>query len=466
MTIYTNTGGVGYATGQSSFDIVLLHWLRAIMPEALNNEVPLWGLLSGRPNEPVGGKSFAWTVHVSGNEGHSAIKPGGKMPDAKRQGYLMFSSWIRHLYFSAQIDGVTVDANALDGSGFTDIADAEARGIINDGVREYNRIMQNNGTGILGQINGGAQTVLLASGNITISINETIEAPTTCSTAPTSNWFFRPGMRVAIVTPTGVIVGTALVNSITSSTQLNLTALSVGAGGAAANFAVADNDWIVRAAIDLTPATSSTAYRAEPQGIQGILSDALVPDGVGLTANQGGVDVDTTAAGVSFQGIAVSGNAFNQAPVLDNAGGGVRPITQDLLQAAVSTAMERNSARIQYLYSDYPQYNNFVSTLIPNVRFQNTGQLTTLKGGHEMADFNGIPWIRDRMAYANRVAGLALDTGDWRLAEMAAMHGVNGEGWMPVPGEDARYMILTHRWQMFVSDIRERAGFNLVDLAS
>jgi hypothetical protein len=145
--------------------------------------------------------------------------------------------------------------------------------------------------------------------------------------------------------------------------------------------------------------------------------------------------------------------------VLSNGGVG-RPLTEDLMQLAISEAARRNNSFVNMIHSDYDQWNNYASMLRPDKRYNNT---TELHGGQTVIDFNGVGWMRDRMAYANRIKFLGLESAGFSRYTLADMHYVNGAGWQGVPGEDAIYAILVHRWQCAV-DVRERAGAHLVDL--
>ena len=178
----------------------------------------------------------------------------------------------------------------------------------------------------------------------------------------------------------------------------------------------------------------------------------------------GGVSVTGAAAPTGqFQGVACSTNLWNQGIVIDN-GGTLRPITEALLQQTISDAERINNANVELMLSHQAAYDAYVALLTIDKRYVNT---TELKGGHTTLSFNGMPWVKDRHCYQNRVYFLALDQVEIAVTqELTALQIEDETIWHQVPNYDKWYRGWVRDDQLLVSGIRNRCGALLSDLSA
>jgi len=431
-------------------DHLVTDWFQPIIVDARNNSAVLWSLMPST-SENIAGKFVTYPVRKGRNEGISAVGHRGKLADPGSQSADQHTFMTRTVFARVLIDGETYDDARKDAAAYVDLVTFELEGLIDDIIQEQNRMLHSDGSGRL------CEVVSVASLTVTVEINQDIEGAATCDTAPT-RWI-RPGMKLAFMQPDGTSLTHATVLTVPSDTTFTVDAFTAGSGG---NTAIATGDWVCRTAgINTSYALKDCAYRNEPMGWEGILSDANIADGNGLAVGQTGADGDTTAGGVGFQGLdaTASGNEYNQAVVRSNAGV-KRAITEDILQDAIWEAERRNNADVKLLLSNGGPYNDYLKTLVKDKRFNNTQDLA---GGHKSLDFNGVPWIKDRNAYDNRVKGMDIDQA--RIYEKVPLSYVdwNGQKWKRLEDDEDYQLAMKYRCTVGV-DCRQRTGFHLVDL--
>jgi hypothetical protein len=252
----------------------------------------------------------------------------------------------------------------------------------------------------------------------------------------------------------------------TSGADVVITAKSTA--GAAITFSAnaAAGDWIVRCSSGSTAAQAikDSAYRREMMGIGGVFSDTGTLNGmVASGTQQSAAEDDTVTSTAFFQGISATTQAFNRAVVLDNGGSGNRPLTEELMQQAISDAEEINNANIELILSSFPTYNSYVKLLTPDKRYNNTLELA---GGHKTLTFNGVGWVKDRFCYQNRVYFLALD--QFHILETSPLQALVGGDvttWERLQDLDKYWRGWTWEDNMIV-EVRNRTGAVLTELAS
>lgn len=119
-----------------------------------------------------------------------------------------------------------------------------------------------------------------------------------------------------------------------------------------------------------------------------------------------GVTAGVKATGTYF-GIARSGEPNWQSNIIDLAG---NPLDEDTLQAAFDTAEIEGDGVTEpdLLISEHKARRLYVALLQSQKRFVNT---LDLKGGFKGLDFNGTPWVVDKLCPPQRV--FYMSTQDW-----------------------------------------------------
>jgi hypothetical protein len=484
--------GVQYAqTGATYFDNVMTNWFLQNFPDAKNNGCVLLPMIDAQPAEAVGGKAIVFPVSFGRNTGTQNIgMPGSasgttnpKIPVPGRQSFGTMATRTRQGMATISMDGPVLRNAKLNGGAYADALTLEMSKVMDDQKIDRARQVHNDGSGRLAEVGAVSTTT------VTLKVNTSIEGATNTrgvGTLDQTGWL-DVNQRIAFITNDGTPT-VRTVNGSTASGCYILTISSSGnnvtitcaltPGGSAIDFTTPNpdlitvGDWIVRAADEDLNSYVDTNWRADLTGIGGIMSDANVFDGVGLTsASQQLADrfVDTTAN--SFQGVAVSGNTWNQAVVLDNGAAGNRPISGELMQQALSDAEKRNNAQVQFILSSFETYNSYVALATPDKRYDNTTNLNT---GHTSLSFNGVPWFKDRFCYQNRV--YFLDLSPLRRLETAPMSALtNGDGmqaWERVM--DTSGGPLDKYWRGWVwqdqlavcEGVRERMGAVLTELSA
>lgn len=469
MTIETAVGA-GWTTPESPFQAHLVtNFFRPLISDARNNSSVLFSLFSKMAPEQVSGRFIIWVARNGRNRGRNAIGPGGQLPDPGSQGAATYAMETRTYFARIKVAGEILRRQEM--SAFADVIAYEGGGVIDDIKVDYGRILNNDGSGRIMEVSSFSGTTL------TVRNNQSIEGQSVAGVTGMADRYFEPGDRISFVDPDSSPIrphgGTAqlafyVVAVLTPTTiQISLTA-----GGAALDLTaspitgLAAGDWIVRASNDSTAlALLSTAFRREQMGIGGVFNDDGVLDGNGLSGAQqtGSSDLTTTSiVGAPFQGIAATAaNPWNRGVILDSSGAGLRPISEDLMQQAMSDAEERNNANIQLIHSAYPIYNRYVSGLRQDKRYTNT---TELKGGHTSLEFNGVPWLKDRFAYKNQVT--FMDPDEFSVMEVEMLKPLAPLGlpqWERLHDTDDYFTGWVDSWNLGVN-VRQRAGARLVDL--
>lgn len=473
----TGAPGATFGVGQGYAEHIMTNFFLPFIADARNNSTVLYSMVEKLAKDTTSGRFIVWPTRTTRNAGRGAIGPGGQLSDPTSQGFATAFTETRTYQGRIKIAGELLRRGKTNGGAFLPIEPIEVEGQMDDIAVDFNRMIHNDGSGRL------AETVTdnaAATTTFTIRINQSIEGAANCPTAPTI--YLEIGDRVGFAVPgTDALRATAggqngfYVTAIPSSTTVQF---ALTPGGAAINsntiVALAAGDWIVRVSTEVNTGAASSGRRREMMGIEGIFGDSGVLDGLAAAGlgtasvfNQqtGNNDYTTTAlASAGFQGnLATTSFPWNRAVVLDNGGGGTRAISETLLQQAFSDAEERNNAQVDLMLSAYATYNSYVSLLTPDKRFNDTLEL---RGGHKVLSFNGVGWVKDRFAYGGRVKGINM--GELAIFETEPL-GVNNplglSAWERLNNTDEFWMGHIGSQNFVVKGIRQRVGFNLVDLS-
>lgn len=464
----------GGATTAGYYDNLLTNYFLQLLPDARNNSTVLLSMIDKRPHQAVSGKYIVFPVRFGRSTGLNNVGYGGLIPDPGFQPSLTYSTITRKGMARIALDGDTIRHGKTNGGAYAEALQIEMEGIVDDIMIDRARQIHNDGSGRI------AEVAVAGSGtSLTLKINSDIEGAATTRAAGTLDKYIEPGMRLAKFTAGGtsstgwdatnfVIIVTAVA---VSGSTVTIQANSVSGSPITFTAASAVGEWIVRCSSGSTAAQQikDTSYRREMMGIGGVFSDVGTKNGmVGSGSQQSAAESDIDVNGYHFQGVVATagqaGNqAFNRAVVLDNGGAGNRPLTEELMQQAMSDAEEINNANIELILSSFPTYNSYVKLLTPDKRYNNTLEL---QGGHKTLTFNGVGWVKDRFCYQNRVYFLALD--QFHILETAPMQPLVGGDvttWERLPDLDKYWRGWTWEDNMIV-EVRNRTGAVLTELAS
>lgn len=432
--------GLQWGAGNPFHDFVLTDLYLPVMVDALNQSAVLQSMIPST-SERIAGKYIVYPMKTGRSIGGTTIYPEGDLPDPSHQGYGWQAFGWRDYYKRLKVTGKIMKAAQLDAAAYLDAIEPEIQGAMDDIVQDWNRMLHNDGSGRL------CEVVSVSTNDITVKINSGLAGATTITTAPTTH--IAVGQRIAAIAANGTHHRTTTVTAIVDDDTFTV----------ASGTSIVTGDWIVLAANETTTNINDTAFRTEPMGIGGVFNDVGVLDGNGLASGQTGSQDRTGTSAVNFQGAVVAGNTWNQAVVLDN-GGTPRPITERLLQQAVSDCERRNNANLDVVMSGYDAYNDYVQLLVPDKRFNNTLELA---GGHKVLSFNGLGWVKDKHYYGNMIDFLALDQFRRYECESLGWMDMDGSIWSRLQNKDAYQATMVARFNLGV-DLRERCGGRVVDL--
>lgn len=393
--------------------------------ETLNNSNFLYNYLP-RAQLQFQGKHWVFALHTGRSAGHSAIGPGGRIPDPDKQRYSRWRGPVRHHFGRIQLDAALEVSTGDRASFIASVMDSEIRGITEDMARQKNRMVHLDGSGRLAQVNGN----VVASATVVVELPQVPESPTTMTGLNATHWLHE-GMRIAFVDPAGpTIVDVALISSVDSATQITMDQVVT----------VDDGDWLVTNATADGTDRVSTGFKREPMGFAGIFSDTnplcydTIDDyesGTFATDSFQNVDADDTA------------NDFARAIIMDN-GGVKRPPTEMLLIRAMTAATRKNNAMPSFLLSAPEVQDAFGELLLADRRFMNT---TTLSGGWTALDFRGKPWVTDRDCLPNRI--YVPDMGYVLMGSLEEYHWEQRTGMLQqLQDHDEYHARIKGRWNM------------------
>lgn len=436
--------------------------------DARNNSVPILSLIPST-SERVSGKYIVEPVMFGRNpNAFSYVREGGRLPDpGTTSARSYFYRW-RTSFARLKFDGTILRATNKDDVRFIDVIERDFEALAADMAVDQARILYNDGSGRL------AEYVSTVSGTqIKIRLNQSWESVATCSSSPAQ--FLTPGMRFAVMSNAGALRGVRTITSIDAETLGPPSEATITHDGTAVG-SITAGDWLVKVGDSTdgtgavtTQASINTAYRAEPMGLMGILSDDGVLDGNGVSTLSGltyvGADDYTSTSSTTFQGMPTTGSNydFNRAIIMTG-GGTLRALNEGLLQLAMSKIEKTNNGKIDMLLSNYGPRDAYGIGLLPQKQYVNT---TDFKTGWKVLDWNGVPWYVDRNCPENRVLLLGLEGGGFVQHVNTPFQPLNpyGPHWMRLQDSDEYQVPYVMAGNIGVG-IRNRCGGQLTDLIS
>lgn len=473
-----------------------------LVHDARNNNASILGLIP-RSTKYVGGRGIRERVKFGRNPRQfTGVGDSGKFPDPGQRKVRWYGYRGRNQFGRFILSGKLMRAI---GNGAADIDPlAEEMGdFLDDYMLDRARQLYSDGSGRLCEINEGSLGAA-TDATITMQLNQNLAtgqgAPGASATgmpdeAPTRRLL--PGMYVLIVTAGGLPRCICEVHSIIDADEARLI-FRAGATDITDMSTIIPGDWVVKTgSLDNSSnaqMVANSAFKHEPMGLMGIIGYAGPLDGTGPTAEVGadfaGGLIEGGASGAEaawqwgitdafaststnfFQGLAcLSGAAgwsgdmtFNQGVVLHNSGT-LRTPTENLIQRAVSSYEERNSAQVDFWVSSYGVKDTYSETLTGEKRFVNT---LDLKGGWSrmLVAPGGAPWMVDREAPHNLMLGCSLETGgfmQWVTEELSWASEQGANIWQYLQDTDI-YQARTVEEMNIGVGVRDRCGLQIKDL--
>jgi hypothetical protein len=394
--------GLQYKTSEDFFDHILRHDYKEVVAETVITPNYLLQNIKATDRR-TSGQDVVFPIHISRNQGYSAIKPYGALPDPGAQGYSQYAFKVRHMYQRCKFDGASKDASAGSAAWLAAV-DSEIKGAARDLSRQRQRAMWNDGSGRLCEVASGSSGTTITCEHHAGVFFKGVSSGMNMS--PVKH--IRVGMRVAFVTPNGTIGGAG-----THVATRTVTAVDQSAGTFTVNssVSVSDGDGVCLASNTTSTSVDDTTFQNEPMGILGIVYD-------------GNPEHDSY-----FQGVDASSstNDWHRANILSNAGTS-RAITELLMDEAYQRTQEIAGVDPSCIIGDFAMLRAVGDFLKEDRRFvagTDSGS-KTYGGGHAGVSWNGTPIVADRDAWSNAL--FFVDKSDLTIDYMAK------PGWMDMDG--------------------------------
>lgn len=359
----------------TNFDEALRTDYLPVIRQQLNHKTILADKIQ-RNSEDVYGKEWKMVAHYQRNSGVGSGSETG-LPTAGEQKYKNPYGTVKYLRGRIQISGPTMAASRGDKGAIVRAMESEIQGVTRDLKKEQNYQWFNDGTAVRALVNGDPGT----------EVTLTLDSPGT--------QYLYDGIKIDILNPSGGAVRTSssslTVSTVDSSTEVTLSA--------AANAAVADNDYVTRAG-----ATDQAGTSYEMMGLKGIVDDGTY---VATLHN-------------------ISRSSYNWWKCStfsdDDNSGTLRDLTLPLMQSAV-TAVEANGGEVDLIVCNHALRDSYAAVVVADKRYVNTMKLD---GGWSALEFNGLPVVADADCPPNTM--FFIDTNHLKVMEMQDWDWMDDDG--------------------------------------
>jgi len=368
------------STSLTSIDPILKNQYLPPIREQMNNDIKLVKRI-GTDYDSVVGKNFTIPMHHGRNWGTGVRAENVSLMAAGQQAYANAIVPMRYLYGRIELTGQSIKASASNAGAFARALASEIKGVTRDLKKELNRMLAGNGTGVL-------------------TLCGTTSASTTVVVASTR--FLKPGMPIdVVVAATGATSTGALNRTVVSITNATSFVIS----GAA-----------------ITTDNTFAVYREgnrniEVMGLEGIISDADLPYGLG-----------------SLQGLAVASNPWYKSTVTPVSGA----ISLTGLQKLLDDVEQAGDGEVSALYTTYGVRRAYQALLMAKKEFSNIRELD----GEAEVMYNNMPLFTDSDITPGVVYGV--DESMLKVFKMADFDWMDMDGAIlaRVSGKDAYEAIL------------------------
>lgn len=363
---------IGMALDIAAYDAVLKEVYEKTLQVLLNSRT----VTRNRFKSETGsweGRTVRYPLNVGRNQGVMATSENGKLPDAGNQVYVEHKIPIRYNHGRIQLSIQTIKHSRSNKGAFKRALDQEMQGLVRDLSNDLNRQMFGWGKGVLALLNGdpGTTTTL------------TLDAPGGVAGSLHGNRFFNVGMNVTFHNPADDTIRAGGARTITAvsadGTQATINA--------AADAALADNDWVVRAAKPTTTAIADTAINNETMGLLGLVDDA---DFVNILHN-----VNRTTYPI-FKSVNIAS---------------VGPLSADIIQRGIDIADQIGEGQVQFMICHHSVRRAYLTLMEADRRYATSSDLKKPDVGTQVAKlkeitFGDIPMFVDKDAPYGTLFGI------------------------------------------------------------
>lgn len=250
------------AQDTAAFDAVLKTVLGPKIIELLPTKTKTLDIFEALDAADWGGRYVEYPAMVGRNQGAGWGSEFGAIPAAGRVKHTTVRIPMRYMYFRIALSAQVMKASEGSKNSFASAMELEMRQGIKSVQNQRGRTIMHDGRGVMCLINAASPT-----GAATL----VVDSPGGVAGATNGGRFLNPGDVIAAIAPgTGVLRSTGSLRTVQSisadGTTLTLDAAMSGA-------AIADNDFIVKAASATITDASDTSYQKEAMGLLGLVDD-------------------------------------------------------------------------------------------------------------------------------------------------------------------------------------------------
>lgn len=353
--------------------------------DALNDEQPLLAQIE-KDSDSWTGQKVVFPTRLKRNFSAAATTEGYRYHTPGKQQYKDWDIPCKYAHGSIRLTAQVINASLKSKGAFARALGSEIDGLVEDMSNYRGRAVWGFGKGVLCLVNGDPGTT------ITIAV----DAPHGVAGSVNGNRFIQPGMFVAFVNPAGGAIragGARTVNTVAADgNSFTITA--------AADAAVADNDYVVIAMESGTTDVNETTYDREIMGMLGLV------DTTTYVSTLHGID-RSTAPGDYLQSVVISS---------------VGALSADVIQRGLDTAYQKARGKTDAIWCEHAVRRAY-QVMLENDRRYMSASLMRPDGGTAAAkgkdlDFGGIPIKTDKDAPYGMMFGLEYGTFTrWTLTE-------------------------------------------------
>jgi hypothetical protein len=319
------------------------------------------------------GRKVRYPLNVRRNQGVMATSENGTLPDAGNQVYVEHQIPIRYNHGRIQLSIQVIKHSRSNKGAFKRAMDQEMMGLVRDLGNDLNRQMFGWGKGVLALLNGDPGT----------TTTYTLDSPMGVAGATHGNRFLNIGMNVTGHNPADdtIRAGGARTVTAVSTDGTNITI------SAAADAAIADNDWLIRAAKPGTTTAADTAINNETMGLLG-----LVDDGTYVT---------------TLNNVSRTTYPIFKSTVLSSVG----PLSADILQRGLDVADQMGEGTPQWFVCHHSVRRAYLTLMDADRRYATSSDLRGPDAGTQAAKmkevtFGDLPWYVDKDAPYGTLFGI------------------------------------------------------------
>lgn len=319
------------------------------------------------------GRKVRYPLNVGRNQGVMATSENGKLPDGGNQQYVEHQIPIKYNHGRIQLSIQVIKHSRSNKGAFKRAMDQEMSGLVRDLGNDLNRQMFGWGKGVLALVNGDPGT--------TTTI--TVDAPGGLAGATHGNRFINKNMNVTFHNPADDTIRAGGARTVTAVAADGLSFTI----NAAADAAVADNDWIVRAAKPGTTTIADTAINNEAMGLLGLVDDG---------------DFVTTLHNVSRTTYPI----FKSVNIAS-----VGPLSGDVLQRGIDVADQVGEGSVQFFLCHHSVRRAYLTLMDADRRYATRSDLSSPDAGTKVAKlkditFGDLPFYVDKDAPYGTLFGI------------------------------------------------------------